>query len=134
MKIAIVVSDFNEEITSRMEKKALEIAQKLKVEVIWNIHVPGAFEVPIIVKKLLKNEKVEGIVTLGAVIQGETNHDVVITNSVGPKLLELSLKYNKPVGLGIIGPKVTWKQAEKRAEEYAERAVETVIEMIKKIR
>ena len=133
MKIGIVIGNFNEEITSRMEKKALEVAKNFEVDVIENIHVPGSFEIPIIVKKLLENKEIDGIVTLGAVIQGDTDHDVIIVENVARKIIDLSLEYNKPVGLGIIGPRVTWQQAEKRAEEYAERAVKTTVEMIKKL-
>ena len=133
MKISIIVAYFNEEITSKMEKKALETAQKLKAEVTEKIHVPGCFEIPIMVKKLLKNEKIEGIVTLGVVIQGDTDHDIIVAENAARKIMDLSLEYNKPVGLGIIGPRVTWQQAEERAEEYAERAVRTTVEMIKKL-
>ncbi len=134
MKIGIVVGDFNEEITSKMEKKALEVAENLKADVIENIHVPGSFEIPIIVKKLLENKEIDGIVTLGAVIQGDTNHDIIVAENAVRKIMDLSLEYNKPVGLGIIGPRVNWEQAEKRAEEYAERAVNTTVKMIKKLK
>jgi len=133
MKLGIVVSDFNKEITLRMEIKALEVAKELKADIIKKIHVPGCFEIPLMVKKLLKNDKIDGIVTLGVVIQGDTDHDVIIVENTARNIMELSLKYNKPIGLGIIGPRVTRQQAEKRAEEYAERAVKTTIEMIKKL-
>ena len=134
MKIGIVVGDFNEEITSRMEKKALEVSKDLKADVIENIHVPGSFEIPIMVKKLLENKSIDGVVTLGAVIQGDTWHDVIIVENAARKIMDLSLEYNKPVGLGILGPRINWQQAEKRAEEYAERAVRTTVEMIKKLK
>ena len=134
MKIGIVVADFNKEITSRMEKKALEIAKKLKADIIEKIHVPGSFEIPIMLKKLLKNKNIDGAVALGAVIQGDTWHDVIVAESAARKIMNLSLECNKPIGLGIIGPRVTWEQAEKRAEEYAERAVKTTVEMIKKLK
>jgi len=133
MKIGIVTSDFNKEITSSMEEKALLIAKELGAEIVERVHVPGAFEIPIITNKLMKNKEIEGVVTLGAVIQGDTDHDVIIMNSIGPKLLELSLQYNKPVGFGIIGPRVSRKQAEERSEKYAERAVRTVIDIINKL-
>lgn len=134
MKIGIVVGDFNEEITSRMEKKALEVSKDLKADVIENIHVPGSFEIPIMTKKLLENKEIDGVVTLGAVIQGDTNHDIIVVENAARKIMDLSLEYNKPVGLGIMGPRVNWQQAEKRAEEYAERAVRTTVEMIDKLK
>ena len=129
MKLGIVIADFNREITSRMEKKALEIAKKLKVKVDKKINVPGTFEIPIMVKKLLKNKNIDGVVALGAVIRGETSHDIIVAENASRKIMDLSLEYNKPVGLGIIGPRAGWKQAEKRAEEYAERAVKTTAYM-----
>jgi len=133
MKIGIVVSDFNQKITSGMEEKALSIAKSLDVNVVETIHVPGAFEIPIIANKLLKNKEIQGVVTLGAVIQGDTDHDAVIVNSIGPKLIELSLQYNKPVSLGVLGPRISRERAEERAEKYAERAVKSVVEIIKKL-
>lgn len=134
MKIGIIVADFNKEITSRMEKKALEIAKKLKADVIEKVHVPGSFEIPLMVKKLFRNKKIDGIAALGAVIQGDTWHDVIVAENASRKIMDLSLECNKPVGLGLIGPRVTWEQAQKRAEEYAERAVKTTVEMVIKLK
>ena len=134
MKIAIVVSDFNKEITSRMEKAAVKAAKSLGAEIAKKIHVPGSFEIPFAVKNILEKEKIDAIVALGAVVQGKTYHDILIMNTIIPKLMDMSLQYKKPLGMGIIGPRVTWKQAEERASEYAERAVKTAIEMVKTIK
>ena len=130
-KIGIVVSDFNSEITSKMERHAEKIAKKLNLEITRKIHVPGSFELPFAANKLLQDKEINALAVLGAVIQGETHHDVILVNAVAEKLIGLSLKYSKPVGFGIIGPRVKWKQAESRAEEYAERAVKAVYELIK---
>ena len=129
IKLAIVVSDFNKEITSIMEKTAVKAAKNLGAEIVKKIHVPGSFEIPFAVKNILEKGKIDAIVALGAVIQGETYHDILIMSSVIPKLMELSLQYKKPLGMGIIGPRVTWKQAEARAKEYAERAVKAALEI-----
>ena len=131
-KIAIVVSQFNHEITSKMEKKALQHAKKLKVEIAKIVKVPGAFEIPLAVSKVIADKNITGIVTLGAVIKGETDHDVIITRSVAKKLLDLSIEFKKPVSLGILGPNITWKLADKKKEEYAARAVDAVVMMLKK--
>ncbi len=128
--IGLVVSDFNGKITSVMEKTAEKTAKSLKAKITRKIHVPGAFEIPFAANKLFKDKKVDAVVALGAVIQGETEHDVIIMNNVSEKLLELSLKYGKPLGFGVIGPRVTWQQAEKRAAEYAKRAVEAAVGMM----
>ena len=133
-KLAIVVSDFNKEITYIMEKTAEKAAKSLGAEIVKKIHVPGSFEIPFAVKNILEKEKIDAIVALGAVIQGQTYHDILIMNTIVPKLMDISLQYKKPVGMGIIGPRVTWKQAEQRAAEYAERAVKTAVEMAKIIK
>ncbi|MBI2661468.1 6,7-dimethyl-8-ribityllumazine synthase [Candidatus Woesearchaeota archaeon] len=129
--IAIVVSEFNPEITRKMRENAEKHAKKTGIDVKKVVMVPGAFEIPLAVKRLLKNEDISGVVTLGAVIKGDTDHDVVITHSVAKKLLDLSLKYEKPVSLGILGPNITWEQGRKRINEYSERAVDAVVKMLK---
>jgi len=129
--LALVVSDFNQKITLRMEKDAEKVAGSLGAKVIKKIHVPGTFEIPFAAKKLFKDKKVDAVVALGVVIQGDTYHDVIIMNSVSEKLMELSLQYDKPLGFGIIGPRVTWQFAEQRATEYAKRAVKSALEMLK---
>ena len=96
-KVGIVVSKFNEEITSLMEKNAVKVAKKLGAEITKTIYVPGAFEIPFAAKKLFENHEIEVVVVLGAVIRGQTDHDAVIVNTIAPKLLELSLKSNKPL-------------------------------------
>lgn len=130
-KIGLVVSEFNKEITLKMEENAEKTAKSLNAEIVKKIHVPGAFEMPFAVNNMLKDKKINAVAVLGAVILGETYHDVVIVNAISSKLIDLSLKHNKPVGFGIIGPRVTWHQAEKRAEEYARRAVEAAVKMLK---
>lgn len=128
-KIALVVSEFNKEITTKMEKIAEKFAKSLNVEIIKKIHVPGSFEIPFAANGLLKDKKISALVVLGAVVQGETEHDVVIVNTISSKLIDLSIRYNKPIGFGVIGPRVTWEQAEERAKEYAERAVKSAVMM-----
>lgn len=129
--IALVISDFNSEITSKMENNAEKTARSLNAKIVKKIHVPGAFEIPFAAKKLFKDKKIDAVVVLGAVIQGETDHDIIIMNSVSQKLMELSLHHNKPIGFGIMGPRVTWQQAGSRALEYSKRAVKTALEMVK---
>ena len=131
IKIAIVISKFNEEITSKMEKTAEKYAASSGVKVIKKIHVPGALEIPFASITLFKDKKIDAIVALGAVIKGETDHDILISNIIAQKLLDLSLQYNKPIGFGVIGPGATWKKTKERAEEYSKRAVKAALDMVK---
>ena len=134
MNIAIIVSEFNNKITSRMHQVALEKAKELKLNVKHECKVPGIFDMPLIIDKLLQKKNVDGVVTLGAVIKGKTKHDEVIANSTANRISELSIKYQKPVSLGISGPGMAERQAYARIRPVAERAVEAVSRLDKELK
>ena len=127
MNIAIIVSEFNNKITSRMHQVALEKAKELKLNVKHECKVPGIFDMPLIIDILLQKKDVDAVVTLGAVIKGKTKHDEVIANSTANRISELSIKYQKPISLGISGPGMAERQAYARIRPVAERAVEAVL-------
>ena len=126
MNIAIIVSEFNNKITSRMHQVALEKAKELKLNVKHECKVPGIFDMPLIIDLLLQKNDVDGVVTLGAVIKGKTKHDEVIANSTANRISELSIKHQKPVSFGISGPGMAERQAYARIRPVAERAVEAI--------
>ncbi|MEM4255489.1 MAG: 6,7-dimethyl-8-ribityllumazine synthase [Candidatus Norongarragalinales archaeon] len=130
MRIAIITADFNEEITSEMEKAAVQYALKRGVKT-KTVRVPGSFDMPLAIKKALKDKKTRAVAALGAIIKGETKHDEVIGFALAKTIHELELQYDKPVGFGIIGPGASWKQAKARAKDYGERAVEAAIALSK---
>ncbi|HET8720015.1 MAG TPA: 6,7-dimethyl-8-ribityllumazine synthase [Candidatus Nitrosotenuis sp.] len=133
MNIAIVTAEFNEEITSRMYDVAVEKAKLLKLKITYSCTVPGSYDMPIIVDSLLQKKDVDAVVTLGAIIKGQTKHDEVIANVTARSLTELSLKYRKPVSLGISGPGMQERHAYARIRPVAERAVEAVYKISKEL-
>lgn len=137
MNIAIVVSEFNQEITSKMLDVALQKAKSLNLNIKYICKVPGVFDMPLVIDTLLQKKEVDAVVTLGAVIKGQTKHDELITNVTTKALTELSIKYHKPVTLGITGPGMTDRQAQARIRPVAERAVaavEKIADQLGKIR
>ena len=128
-----MVSEFNKEVTSRMLSVAQEKANLMKLKIIYTCKVPGAFDMPIIVDALLKKKDVDGIVTLGAIIKGQTKHDEVISHSTAKSLTDLSIKYQKPVSFGISGPGMQERHAYARIRPVAERAVEAVVKISKEL-
>ncbi|MFH1751162.1 MAG: 6,7-dimethyl-8-ribityllumazine synthase [Candidatus Micrarchaeota archaeon] len=130
MKIAIVTAEFNSEITLAMEAIAQRTVKLLGGTTLPPERVPGCFEIPLAVKKQLSKKDVDGVITLGAIIKGGTGHDELIASAIAPALLSLSLAYNKPVAIGILGPKITWRQAKSRASGYAKRAAQAAVKMI----
>lgn len=133
MKIGIVVSEFNFDITMMMLERAKEHAEFLGADVKKVLNVPGVFDMPLAVKKLLEKKDIDGVVTLGAVIEGETEHDEIVIQHAARKITDLALEYNKPVGLGITGPGMSRLQAEERIER-AKNAVESVVKMHRRMK
>ncbi len=129
-KIGLVVSDFNYDITSLMQRKAEEQAELLGFEH-EAVRVPGVFDMPLAVKTLLKKREIEGVALLGAVIKGETKHDELVISQSIRKIVDLSTEYDKPVTLGIIGPGAEHDQAVARIEEYSVRAVESLAKVFR---
>jgi len=129
LNIAIVVSEFNEEVTSRMLAIAKEKADLMKLKISHISMVPGAYDMPIIVDLLLNKKDIDAVVTLGAIIKGQTKHDEVISHAAAKALTDLSLKYQKPVSLGISGPGMQERHAYARIRPVAERAVEAVVKI-----
>ena len=129
VSIAIVRSEFNKEITSAMLKHARSHAMELGLRIVAEVTVPGAFDMPVVIKKMLEKRNVDGVAAIGAVIKGETKHDEIISQQVAQAITSLSLRYGKPVGFGVIGPGVTWVQAKKRSRQYAEQSVEAVLRL-----
>ncbi len=133
MKIGIVVSEYYwKEVTSKMLELALETARAENAEV-KVIKVPGSFDIPLAVNKLLSMSSVDGVVTLGAVIKGETMHDQVISFTLAKALTDLALEYEKPVVLGVNGPGMTPEQAIARIERAAD-VTRACIQMVKVIK
>lgn len=132
INIGFVVAEFNRDITYQMEILGEEHAKFLGAEVTQKIYVPGAYDMPLAIKKLLENKDIDAVVTIGCVIEGDTSHDEVVVAQVTRKMTDLSLEYGKPVALGISGPGMTRMQAMERMD-YAKRAVEAAVKLVERV-
>ena len=137
LKIGVVTSRFNSEITEKLEQGALDFLESLQVQGshqldVLAVRVPGAVEIPLAAQALL-DLGCDGVVTLGAVIRGETSHYDYVCNSVERGVSELMLKYKKPIGFGVLTTEND-EQAEARAGgkhgNKGAEAAEVVVEMI----
>jgi len=132
MRIGIVVSEFNYDITMMMLERAKAHAEFLGVKVEKVLKVPGVFDMPLAIKTLLEKDNIDGVVTLGAVVEGETEHDEVVMSHAARKAADLAVQYGKPVSLGITGPGMSRLQASQRIDR-AKTAVESVVKMYRRI-
>jgi len=128
MKIAMVVSEYNYDITMPMLEQAKQHAQFLGADVTKVVQVPGVYDMPLVVKRLCARKDVDGVVCLGAVVEGETEHDDIVINNAARKLADLATETGKPVGMGITGPGMSRLQAEARITR-AKAAVEAVVKL-----
>ena len=135
MKVGIVVSRFNEFITSRLLGGALDGLKRRGVEEenIFTAWVPGAFEIPLIASKMAKSGKYDAVICLGAVIRGSTSHYDYVCNEVSKGIAAVSLETGVPVMFGVITTENIEQAIERsgskagnKGSECAEGAVEMV--------
>jgi len=116
IKVAIVAARFNEFIVSKLVSGAVDglVRHDVKEENIDIAWVPGAFEIPVVTKKLAKSGKYDAIICLGAVIRGETSHYDYVCSEVSKGIASVSLEAEMPVMFGILTTD-TIEQAVQRA-------------------
>jgi 6,7-dimethyl-8-ribityllumazine synthase len=104
LKFAIVVSRFNEFITGKLLGGAIDALKRHGVDEkdITTAWVPGAFEIPLVAKKLAGKKKYDAIIALGAVIRGSTSHYDYVCNEVAKGVASVSLQEELPVIFGIL--------------------------------
>ena len=117
-----------------MLRKAQTHAKKVDADVRYVCYVPGSFDMPLIIQQLLKKKDVDAVVALGAVIKGETGHDVIVAENAARLIADLSVKHDKPVALGITGPDMTFEQALARTKVVPLRAVNAAVNMVIRIK
>ncbi|WP_315076852.1 6,7-dimethyl-8-ribityllumazine synthase [uncultured Clostridium sp.] len=104
LKVGIIVGRFNEFIGSKLLDGALDGLKRHGVnaehiDVAW---VPGAFEMPLIAKKMAKSPKYDAVICLGAVIKGSTSHYDYVCSEVSKGIANVSLETGKPVMFGVL--------------------------------
>ena len=131
MKIAAVCGSFHKEEIQRMLEYAENEANINGAKISKIIWVPGSMEVPLALDRLLKDIEVDAAIALGIIERGETQHGLVMGQAVTRSVIELQIKYDKSIGLGIIGPGAEKHHIEPRLEPHARSAVNAVIKMSK---
>ncbi len=132
LKVAVVVSRFNEEITDKLQDGAIEYLEECDGVHIELFRVPGAVEIPLTCQWVL-NRGFDGVVALGAVIRGETSHYDYVCNSVTDGITQLMLKTNKPIAFGVLTTENEEQALDRVGGKHGHKgrdAAQTVMEMI----
>lgn len=104
LKVGIVAGRFNDFIVQKLIDGAIDclVRHGVNEKHITIVRSPGAFEIPLLSKKLVQKEDVNGVIALGAIIRGSTSHYDLICAEVTKGLAHLSLEAEKPVIMGIV--------------------------------
>jgi 6,7-dimethyl-8-ribityllumazine synthase len=128
--IAIILGSFHKSQAEEMLDEARKTAATIGLNIIEEVWVPGSYEKPLVLKKLLSRGDVAGAVVLGIIEKGETKHGLVMAEVVMNKILDLELQYMKPVGVGILGPEILPEQISSRLRPYARDAIKATKVML----
>ncbi|WP_235299033.1 6,7-dimethyl-8-ribityllumazine synthase [Portibacter marinus] len=133
LKIGIVVSDWNDNITHSMLEacKNTLLENGVSESDMLTIHVPGTFELPVGAKLLMGEENFNAIICIGCVIKGETKHDEYISNAVANGLINLGVLSGKPVIFGVLTPNNMEQALERSGGKYGNKGVEAAISALK---
>ncbi len=115
-RVAVVISRFNEAITTRLEEGAVDALLRAGVSDrdLDIIRVPGAWELPAAARTALASERYDGLVALGAVIRGDTPHFEYVASAATRGLADAAAEFDLPIGFGLLTCD-TVEQAEARA-------------------
>jgi 6,7-dimethyl-8-ribityllumazine synthase len=134
LKVGIVISRYNDFLTKQLLQGAIDClvrhgADEKDVSVVW---VPGAYEMPVVVKKLAQGGTFSALVALGAVIQGATAHAGLINTQLTRALTQISLDYDVPIIDGVVAAENLEQAIERSGTKSGNRgwnAAQSAIEM-----
>ena len=132
-KFAVVVSEWNEEITEYLYDGVYStlVEHGAAKENIIRKNVPGSFELTLGAQWMAAEESVDAVICLGCVIQGETKHFDFICEAVAHGLTNVGLKFNKPVIFGVLTPNTRKQALDRAGGKYGNKGDEAAITAIK---
>jgi 6,7-dimethyl-8-ribityllumazine synthase len=132
-KFAILVSEWNEEVTNALYAGAYEtlIKHGAQEKNIISQSVPGSFELTLGAQKMAQKPEVDAVICLGCVIQGETKHFDFICHAVAQGITDVSIKFNKPVIFGVLTPNTQEQAMDRAGGKHGNKGDEAAITAIK---
>jgi 6,7-dimethyl-8-ribityllumazine synthase len=132
LKFGIVVGRFNEFIGGKLLEGAIDGLKRhgVKEEDIDIAWVPGAFEIPLIAKKMAKSPKYDGVICLGAVIKGSTSHYDYVCSEVSKGIASVSLESGKPVIFGVLTTNTIEQAIERAGTKAGNKGYESAVSAI----
>ena len=129
-KISIICGSYHKEQITRMLEYAQQEAETLGLSITEVVWVPGAMEIPLSLERQLRNDEIDAAACLGIIEKGQTKHGLAMGQAVTKAIVDLQLKHDKPIGLGIIGPGAKLEHIEPRIEPHARAAISAISSML----
>ena len=129
MRVGIVCGSFHRTEVEKMLEWAYDESSKHELTIDRVVWVPGAMEVPLALDRLLTRDDIDGAACLGIIEKGQTQHGLAMGQAVIKSIIDLQLTWNKPVGLGIIGPGAEPEHIEPRLQPHARAAISAIASM-----
>ena len=132
-KIAIAVSEYNEDITFALRDGAVKtlLENGVKEKNIFVQPVPGAFELPLAASWLYDHKKADAVICLGCVIKGDTDHDIYINNAVSKAIMDLGIHTGSPFVFGVITPNNMQQAKDRAGGKHGNKGVECAVATLK---
>lgn len=132
-KFALVVSEWNEDVTEALFSGAYQTLLQYGAtkENIIRKNVPGSFELSLGAQWMAQEERIDAVICLGCVIQGETRHFDFICDAVAQGITNVGLKYNKPVIFGVLTPNNQQQALDRAGGKHGNKGDEAAITAIK---
>lgn len=136
LKFTIIATRFNDFIVDRLVGGAVDylVRHKCNKEDITIVRIPGAFEMPVVCKKIASQKKCDGIIALGAVIRGSTPHFDFVANEATKGLAQVSLEYGVPVGFGLLTTDTIEQAIERAGCKAGNKGVEATAALLETVR
>ncbi len=136
MKVAIVAARFNDWIVSRLVDGAKDGLRRNGVDLdqVDIYYVPGAFEIPLVTKKVVATGNYDGVICLGAVIRGETPHFDYVCAEVSKGIATVSMDYETPVMFGILTTDTVDQAADRAGAKSGNKGFEAALGLIEMVR
>ena len=135
LNIGIVVSEWNEAITSNLCQGAIDtlVENGVLVENIIIKKVPGAFELPLGSQFLLKYKEIDGVIAIGAVIQGETKHFDFVCQGTTDGLMKTMLDYNTPISFCVLTDNTMEQSIARSGGIHGNKGIEAAVSLLQMI-
>ena len=132
LRVGIVAAQFNDFIVDRLVGGAVDALLKLGAEPgeIEIIKVPGAFEMPLALKKIALARRYDALVALGCVIRGATPHFDYVAGEASRGVAQLSLKYDIPIGFGVLTVDTIEQAIERAGTKAGNKGVDAALSAV----